>query len=861
MDDEAANQKLPYGAEYAKSNRSSCKSCKDSISKGDLRMSLRLQSRHFDGLQDNWFHFDCFWGRTKSDINEATIRGFSWLKWEDQEKIRVRCKMIADDPSLAATPKSAVPKVEHAKSGAGRCFDCKEKVPKGDPRVSFRASNYHVPCFFNKKLYTGDADKINGFESLTEEEQKTIKGYLGEDEEKKPEKRKADEAGSSGLKKPKLDSSEREKLKTQSKVLWDVLDQLRTLPKKDVVALLEKNGSMWTKHGVEANLEQLADKMVFGNTAPCRTCGGQFRYSESAHGYTCTGSLSEYTRCRHCCRNPDRISFKVPRELREEHEFLKEYHKKPKLESRYYGSVVEKTKIQTPTTSNADKKRYERKLAEEELRRQVKNGCVVDPECEVSESVHVYVEKKKPWQALLSTADAATGKNSFYKLQILQHDRLPEYYVFRSWGRVGTTIGGNKTESFGDDLEAAKKVFEDVFLEKSKNEWADRHNFKKRLSGMDMVEVDFDDRDAPTATLDVQKSKSKLPVPVKEIISLFFDMKLMDSALQDFELDVEKMPLGKLSYKHLLNAHSVLSSIEKLILSGCTEKVQFLDLSNRFFTLMPHDFGMRNIPIIDSMDLLKQKTEMLDSLLEMEAAYRMVKQEHKDEEKGDKIDPFDNYYSQLNCDITVLKSDDKEVELIKKYAKNTHGKTHDFKLDIKEVFKINRHDENEHFTTDISNHQLLWHGSRVTNFAGILSQGLRIAPPEAPVNGYMFGKGIYFADMISKSAQYCGTNQKVDGFLLLCEVALGKIQEEKEANTEIKKPKSGYHSVKGLGGTAPNPEGMVTLPDGVKVPCGKAKTMSKSQDYHLLYNEYIVYNVNQVRMKYLVRATMTPSYV
>jgi hypothetical protein len=25
------------------------------------------------------------------------------------------------------------------------------------------------------------------------------------------------------------------------------------------------------------------------------------------------------------------------------------------------------------------------------------------------------------------------------------------------------------------------------------------------------------------------------------------------------------------------------------------------------------------------------------------------------------------------------------------------------------------------------------HGSRLTNFAGILSQGLRIAPPEAPV--------------------------------------------------------------------------------------------------------------------------------
>jgi len=39
----------------------------------------------------------------------------------------------------------------------------------------------------------------------------------------------------------------------------------------------------------------------------------------------------------------------------------------------------------------------------------------------------------------------------------------------------------------------------------------------------------------------------------------------------------------------------------------------------------------------------------------------------------------------------------------------------------------------------------------MTNLLGILGQGLRIAPPEAPATGYMFGKGIYFADMFKKS--------------------------------------------------------------------------------------------------------------
>jgi poly [ADP-ribose] polymerase len=59
---------------------------------------------------------------------------------------------------------------------------------------------------------------------------------------------------------------------------------------------------------------------------------------------------------------------------------------------------------------------------------------------------------------------------------------------------------------------------------------------------------------------------------------------------------------------------------------------------------------------------------------------------------------------------------------------------------------------------------------------GILSQGLRIAPKEAPSTGYMFGKGVYFSDVASKSANYCGaTSDFPYGLLLLCEVALGNV--------------------------------------------------------------------------------------
>lgn len=55
---------------------------------------------------------------------------------------------------------------------------------------------------------------------------------------------------------------------------------------------------------------------------------------------------------------------------------------------------------------------------------------------------------------------------------------------------------------------------------------------------------------------------------------------------------------------------------------------------------------------------------------------------------------------------------------------------------------------------------------------GILGRGLRIAPPEAPCTGYMFGKGVYFADCASKSANYtyASMNRNV-GIMALCEVS------------------------------------------------------------------------------------------
>ncbi len=70
----------------------------------------------------------------------------------------------------------------------------------------------------------------------------------------------------------------------------------------------------------------------------------------------------------------------------------------------------------------------------------------MDPDSELEGSHHVLEERGVVWNAVLGLVDVIRGTNSYYKLQLLEGDSSKNYYVFRSWGHVGTTIGGSKTE-------------------------------------------------------------------------------------------------------------------------------------------------------------------------------------------------------------------------------------------------------------------------------------------------------------------------------------------------------------------------------------------------------------------------------
>lgn len=392
------------------------------------------------------------------------------------------------------------------------------------------------------------------------------------------------------------------------------------------------------------------------------------------------------------------------------------------------------------------------------------------------------------------------------------------------------------------------EVFKEIYFKHTGNQFGAR-TFVKIAGKYFPMDIDYGGDDAEKKITDRNKHKSELAPQVQELMKLMFDLDTMKKAMLEFDLDMEKMPLGKLSQKQLSQALKVLQQLSDLIKNGGTSS-EFIGLSNQFYTLIPHDFGVERPPVIREIDTINQKTAMIESLMELEVAYSFLQTETDDNKS-----PLDGHYKQLNTGLVPIAKDTEEFALLEKYVRNTHAETHsNFELEIEDIFNVERAGEKRRYKPfkKMHNRKLLWHGSRLTNYVGILSHGLRIAPPEAPVTGYMFGKGVYFADMVSKSANYCCASASNNtGLMLLCEVALGEMFECTAANYVTELPK-GKHSAKGCGKTFPDPAEAHVDGDGVEYPVGKPITDNKLKS-SLLYNEYIVYDVAQINVKYLFK--------
>uniref|UniRef100_UPI000180C414 poly [ADP-ribose] polymerase 2 n=1 Tax=Ciona intestinalis TaxID=7719 RepID=UPI000180C414 len=479
-----------------------------------------------------------------------------------------------------------------------------------------------------------------------------------------------------------------------------------------------------------------------------------------------------------------------------------------------------------------------------------KGKVPVDDYCvECKDGYHVFVCGDTVYNAMLNQTNIGQNNNKYYLLQVLKSNIGAEFCVWFRWGRVGKVAGTNLQKV---TCEKAVQLFEKKFKDKTSNFWENRGHFEKVHGKYDLLEMDFGNEDKETAkpNVDAKKIKSKLNNRVKEVMELIFNMNEFEESVKEMKFDVKKAPLGKLTEKQIKSGYESLKYIEECLQRNKAGR-DLVEACSEFYTRIPHDFGMKCPPLVRSVHELKEKLELLSALSDIQIAIKIMDEA---EGSGLKENPFDLRYKSLQCEMKPLPKTSKNFKLVQEYVKNTHAATHmNYELSIEDVFTLAKEND-KNFTKDIGNRVLLWHGSRLTNWCGILKNGLRIAPPEAPVTGHMFGKGIYFADMVSKSANYCyATHRQPKAFLLLCEVALGESNNLLQADYNANKLPKGKHSVKGLGKTQPDPSKSKYTDDGVLVPCGLPVSEEGSKNSALLYNEFVVYSAKQVRPRFLVK--------
>lgn len=966
-----------WKAEYAKSGRASCKSCKSAIAKDQLRLGKMVQASQFDGFMPMWNHARCIFSKKNQIKSVDDVEGIDALRWDDQEKIRnyVGSASVATSSTAAAPDKCTI---EIAPSARTSCRRCSEKIAKGSVRLSAKLESqvskgipwYHANCFFEVSP-SATVEKFSGWDTLSDEDKRTVldlvKKDVGNNEQTKGSKRKKGENDMDSCKAARLDESTSEgtvrnkgqlvdpcgsntssadtqqKLKEQSDTLWKLKDELKShVSAAELRDMLEANGQ--DTSGPERHLlDRCADGMLFGALGPCPVCDSGLYYYNGQ--YQCSGNVSEWSKCTYSTTEPVRVKKKWQVPDGTKNDYLMKWFKSqkvkkpervlPPMSPEKSGSKATQ-RASLLSSKGLDKLRFSvvgqsKEVANEwieklklaganfyarvvkdidcliscgeldnenaEVRKarrlkipivredyigecikknrmlpfdlyklentlesskggtvtvKVKGRSAVHESSGLQDTAHILEDGKSIYNTTLNMSDLALGVNSYYILQVIEEDDGSECYVFRKWGRVGSEkIGGQKLEEMSKT--DAIKEFKRLFLEKTGNPWEAwecKTNFRKQPGRFYPLDIDYGVKQAPKQK-DISEMKSSLAPQLLELMKMLFNVETYRAAMMEFEINMSEMPLGKLSKENIQKGFEALTEIQNLLKDTANQALAVREslivaASNRFFTLIPsiHPHIIRN------EDDLMIKAKMLEALQDIEIASKLVGFDSDNDES------LDDKYMKLHCNITPLARDSEDYKLVEQYLLNTHAPTHkDWSLELEEVFSLDRDGELNKYSrykNNLHNKMLLWHGSRLTNFVGILSQGLRIAPPEAPVSGYMFGKGLYFADLVSKSAQYCNVDRNNPvGLMLLSEVALGDMNELKKA-TYMDKPPRGKHSTKGLGKTVPLESEFVKWRDDVVVPCGKP-VPSAIRSSELMYNEYIVYNTSQVKMQFLLK--------
>ncbi len=120
--------------EESKSNRATCRTCREKIDKGVLRFGEETVNTFSSdgGTSYFWHHLACAAGKVPAKVKEALASYTGTVP--EREKLDA---ILAAPPKAAkGAAKAAFPYVERAATGRSKCMSCDEAIEKGTLRVA-----------------------------------------------------------------------------------------------------------------------------------------------------------------------------------------------------------------------------------------------------------------------------------------------------------------------------------------------------------------------------------------------------------------------------------------------------------------------------------------------------------------------------------------------------------------------------------------------------------------------------------------------------------------------------------------------------------------------------------------------------
>jgi poly [ADP-ribose] polymerase len=315
--------------------------------------------------------------------------------------------------------------------------------------------------------------------------------------------------------------------------------------------------------------------------------------------------------------------------------------------------------------------------------------------------------------------------------------------------------------------------------------------------------------------------KPTLPQPIIEIVEYLYSesvKKLTTTVSAQITANGIETPLGVLTLGQIDKGQSILDQIAVAI-NKKRARNDLLALSGQFYTAIPHRLGRSRTAIEDAAIVQPDDVVAKNETLQLMRDMLNVNGKSNVLVSSD----IEQKYHALNCQIACVDSD--EFGGMKKYVEGSAIKYKGIK--VKNLWKICRPTEQAAFDAKVGNEKMLFHGSSVANWVGILSRGILL--PKAVValgvrrtDAGWLGAGIYFGDAICTSYYYAGSGRRGTKFISVARVALGKVKQYRKITYGLTEPPAGFDSCHGVRG-------------------------SEFSD-----DEFVVYKQNQQKLEYLL---------